>query len=138
MDTGDIFGFGFDDRAVTIQIKSFKRQYLSQALIQAAQGAHVQAKNAKAPLEYAVGLSIVQHARVNGTRWLASCIEWPFDNGEPVILMKSMPAAITHVLKTGELVTARGIYVAPAHLWLDALRDRMGLARIAALSEEAS
>ncbi len=137
-DTGDIFGFGFDDEAVTIQVKSYKRQRLNCALIEAARGAYEQARNAKAPLEYAVGLSIVERARLDGTRWLASSLEWPFDDGKPITLVKTMPAAINHVLSTGELVVARDIYVAPAHVWLDALRRRMGLIVPVNLTQETS
>lgn len=136
-DTGDIFGFGFDDEAVTIQIKNFKRDRLSLALMEGARGAHEQAKNAKAPLEFAVGLSIVARAQKNQTRWLASSLLWPYDDGKPVILMKSMPAAIKHVIETGQLVVARDIYVAPANLWLNALRRRMKLPLLTDLSQEA-
>ncbi len=125
MDTGDIFGFGFDDMAVTIQVKAYKRQYLPRAISESAQGAYQQAMNAKAPPDFAVGLSIVERARLTGTRWLASTLTWPVDD-EPVVV-KTIPSAISHVLGTGGLALVRGIYVAPAHRWLDAMRQRIGL-----------
>ncbi len=125
MDTGDIFGFGFDAEAVTIQVKAYGRKYLPRAISESALGARQQAQNAHAPLNFAVGLSIVERARLDSVRWLASTVEWPVE--DEVFVAKTIPAAISHVLSTRDLAFVRGIYVAPAHRWFDAMRRYVGL-----------
>lgn len=64
---------------VAVQVKAWKASALGQAVRQAAAGAARQAVNRSVPL--AVGMSLVERARADSVRWIASTLpgDWPVE-----------------------------------------------------------
>lgn len=123
-DIGDLLVFP----DVAVQVKAFKVTAMSAGLYSAANGAQVQAGNARHP--YALGLVLVPRARkVGSVRWAASVLTWPVD-AEHQIHSNSLSAleAVKAAGPDGRLTTqvqrknTAPIIIASLDTWVNAYR----------------